>query len=287
MTTIFHTPKFLISDEKVQNMNKLLKIFYFLYGFFIAFVYNNSKNLLFTKLINLLLKKNVKLYFEDLFYIAVDGDLKIYYSTKRVTRALDGIMELSSNLYNQYLLNYVNFSKNDIFIDCGSNVGELFYYFNENNISIKYIAFEPEKEVFDCLSKNVPPQNSLLYNLALSNDNGKKRFYLNTEEGDSSLTPSKNALYNEVETSTLDSYNFLKIKVLKIDAEGNELEVLQGATETLTKTEYVSVDFGPEKGEQKDKTIAEVTDFLYSNNFKIIKVHQTRDVGLFQNKLNH
>jgi len=65
------------------------------------------------------------------------------------------------------------------------------------------------------------------------------------------------------------------------------LEVLQGAKETLTKTEYVSVDFGPEKGEYNEKTIAQVTDFLYCNNFKLIKTHQTRDIGLFQNKLTN
>lgn len=285
MTSIFHTPKFLISEEKIHNMNKFLKIFYFLYGFFIAYIYNNSKKSFFTNMFNIFLKKRAKLYFEDPFYVAVDGDLKIYYSSKRVTRALDGIIELSKKIHNQYLLDHVNFSKNDVFIDCGANVGEIFYYFNENNISLKYIGFEPEKEVFDCLSKNVPTQNSSLYNLALSESNGKKRLYLNTEGGDSSLIFSKNAVYDEVESRTLDSYNFPKIKVLKIDAEGFELEVLQGAKESLTKTEYVSVDFGPEKGEHNEKTIAEVTDFLYSNNFKLIKTHQIRDVGLFHNKL--
>lgn len=287
MTSIFHTPKFLISEEKIHKMNKFLKIFYFLYGFFIAYVYKNSKKSFFTYLFNILLKKRVKLYFEDPFYVAVDGDLKIYYSSKRVTRVLDGIMELSKKIHNQYLLDHVNFSENDVFIDCGANVGEIFYYFSENNISIKYIGFEPEKEVFDCLSKNIISQNSILYNIALSESKGKKRIYLNTEAGDTSLIFSKNAVYSEVESCTLDSYNFPKIKVLKIDAEGYELEVLQGAIESLAKTEYVSVDFGPEKGEHNEKTIAEVTDFLYSHNFKLIKVHQTRDVGLFHNKLLH
>jgi len=182
MTSIFHTPKFLISEEKVHNMSKFLKIFYFLYGFFIAQVYKKSKKSFFTNMFNLLLKKRVKLYFEEPFYVAVDGDLKIFYSSKRVTRVLDGIMELSEKIYNQYLLDHVNFLENDVFIDCGANVGEIFLYFNEKNIPIKYIGFEPDKEVFDCLTKNVNTQNSFLYNTALSESNGRKRLYLIPKE---------------------------------------------------------------------------------------------------------
>ena len=52
--------------------------------------------------------------------------------------------------------------------------------------------------------------------------------------------------------------------MLKIDAEGHELGVLTGAKDTLKNTDYVCVDMGPEKGENNENTIPEVTNFLIS-----------------------
>ena len=55
----------------------------------------------------------------------------------------------------------------------------------------------------------------------------------------------------------LDDFKIKQIKLLKIDAEGYEPEVLSGSIATLSQTEYVAVDFGPERGlEQKDTIIA-------------------------------
>ena len=80
----------------------------------------------------------------------------------------------------------------------------------------------------------------------------------------------------------MDSFNIKGVKLLKIEAEGAELEVLEGAKETLKYTEYVTVDYGPERGISKLSTSAEIVNFLYENNFKLIKVSKFRQVGLFK-----
>ena len=85
--------------------------------------------------------------------------------------------------------------------------------------------------------------------VALSNESTRKQFFLDTDGADSSLEFfGKNNSLN-IETATLiDSFDLEKIKLFKIEAEGHELEVLQGSVSTLKNIEYISVDYGPEKG---------------------------------------
>lgn len=89
----------------------------------------------------------------------------------------------------------------------------------------------------------------------------------------------------EVESITLDSLNLEKIKLFKIDAEGYEPEVLQGAINSFPQIEYISVDYGNERGVENKSTVVEVTNFLYNSGFKLIAEGAVRKVGLFQNKL--
>ena len=46
----------------------------------------------------------------------------------------------------------------------------------------------------------------------------------------------------------LDNFNFKKIKLLKVEAEGAEPEVLLGTAKILKRIEFISVDCGPERG---------------------------------------
>ena len=72
--------------------------------------------------------------------------------------------------------------------------------------------------------------------------------------------------------------------MLKIDAEGHELEVLKGSSSLLKNIKFISVDYGLEKGFNQDSTITEVTNFLFENNFYLYSANLERNVGLFKNK---
>ena len=73
------------------------------------------------------------------------------------------------------------------------------------------------------------------------------------------------------------------IKLLKIEAEGAEPEVLSGAIATLKNTEYISVAYGNERGKDGLSTVVEVVNILISNNFEFIGDSNLRKVGLFRN----
>ena len=75
-----------------------------------------------------------------------------------------------------------------------------------------------------------------------------------------------------------------KIKLLKLEAEGAEPEALAGCEKLLKNIEYISADLGFERGANEESTIEDVTNFLLSRNFRLVKFELPRVVALFVNK---
>jgi hypothetical protein len=75
------------------------------------------------------------------------------------------------------------------------------------------------------------------------------------------------------------------IKLFKLDAEGYEPEVLEGCEDIFKNIQYISVDFGNERGVGQENTIVKVNKILQENNFSLIKVGNVRLVGLYKNNL--
>ena len=188
-------------------------------------------------------------------------------------------------LFETYCLNEINFKQGDTIIDCGAYVGELIYSFHQNNIAINYIAFEPEPKSFYSLTNNTKQfENSINHNIALSDTEGVVDFFIDSLGGNSSLEYFGNDEKVSIETKALDTYNFKNIKLLKLEAEGHEEEVLRGALKSLQHIEYISVDYGPEKGTDQESTISQVVKLLHENNFELLKSSRHRQIGLFKNQ---
>ena len=112
---------------------------------------------------------------------------------------------------------------------------------------------------------------------------GKDEIYLDTFGANSSIENFGSEEFITVETKTLDSFNFENIKLIKLEAEGHEIEVLKGSVNTLKNTEYITVDYGPEKGKEGNMTLPEVTNFLFKENFIIENASSNRYTCLFKN----
>ena len=124
--------------------------------------------------------------------------------------------------------------------------------------------------------------------MGLSNSvNEVVEFYLKDEGGDSSILPINNYTNKiNIKTTTLDNeidQIQKKIKLIKLEAEGFEPEILQGLKKYLNYVEYITIDCGFERGVKLESTITQCSNHLIQNNFKMIDFGAPRIVALFKN----
>ncbi|WP_320674052.1 FkbM family methyltransferase [Prochlorococcus sp. MIT 1341] len=244
----------------------------------------------------------------DLFILSEEEEAKVVqWSFPNNLRFLggrysDGLTARGHYLAKDYRVDTIKLQSSDIIIDCGANFGDLWLYLNSLELNLKYYGIEPGIDEFKVLKNNIEINKTStlveasLYSNALGDSNGKKTFYYSPERGDSSLIMPLNYINTyEVDVLTIDSFvqgtglSNQTIKLLKLEAEGFEPEILYGSINTLKNIEYIAADLSPERGVNEDNTIAEVTSFLTRNNFEMIlfnnHVPPYRLSALYKNRL--
>ena len=206
---------------------------------------------------------------KKLFYATEDNVLHYFTNAFRGNWLFQkGLFYRSLKLCKSYGIDKITIEPNDIIVDIGANYGDLGIYLRKFR-PILY-GFEPDPEPFKALKEN---NYHKTFKIACSDSKGFSKLYLNSSHADSSLIArdlDKN--YLEVETDTLD--NLLKektiIKLIKIEAEGFEPEILRGSFNIIKRTKYICVDGGPERGPKNSTTIEELINILKDNNFSIL-----------------
>ena len=214
------------------------------------------------------------------FYCATEGKLICNFSNKQYGFWLyrNGIQVRGEFLFYSYCLNSMDFEESDVIIDCGANSGDLTLELKKRAPKVRYVGVEPNPEDFKVLKKNVDLETSEYVNKALGERNAVLNFYVCTENADSSLVePPSYTEVVDVEVVRLDNLcnelGIKKIKLLKLEAEGYEPEILNGASGVLNAIEYVAVDGGYERGKGNEQTLVWVTNFLLERNFKMTDIY--------------
>ncbi|HWS49272.1 MAG TPA: FkbM family methyltransferase [Candidatus Methanoperedens sp.] len=173
--------------------------------------------------------------------------------------------------YEQYetALMVSQINSKSVCVDVGANVG--YYTFLMARRAKRVFAFEPDKECFEILKKNVSEnnlKNVTIFNLALSNKKEKKYLIKDCDNLGNSRIDEKNGLL--INTDTLDNLliNEQIIDLIKIDVQGWETEVIDGAKKIIERDRpTLFLEYTP--SEYDNKKMINFLKNTYQNIFSI------------------
>lgn len=215
-----------------------------------------------------------KFHFEKL-----NSEVELYFFDKtrwriinpvRANRYMKGVIHAGERLLIRYGIGKVPELPKS-FVDVGANVGELSYWFAKNGIAVQ--CFEPDPQVFRILQSNLENcSNVSLFNVALSDFDGKAQFAVQSSSADSSLIfQGSNLDLIDVDVCRYENHEASKLlevpAFLKMDTEGNEPESLLGFGKFLSSFNLVAIDAGAERLGKDTKR--ETTEILAASGFKI------------------
>lgn len=217
----------------------------------------------------------VDFYYEEMeikFYLPILNDF------------IQSIIYENNSFYELGMLEDVRkrIGENKIIIDIGANIGNHSVFFSKVCKAKKVYSFEPQKNIFEILKKNIEINNLEkdvnIYNMGI----GKEHNYVNidvvneenygmsridlTSKGEVEINKLDNLILNEVDT----------VDMIKIDVEGMEIDVLEGSKEILKKYKpIIYIEAGT------DEEFIEVSDYLQKYGYKPIQRFNATPTYLF------
>jgi len=136
-------------------------------------------------------------------------------------------------------------------------------------------AFEPVTDYCEYFKKNAP--NAILHNVALSDEEMVITMACATDGSCGDTAPQvnkrKEKALQDVTTVLLDSYEFTEVDFIKIDCEGYEYHVLQGAEQTIMDNKpVIIVEQKPGKGKKYGYADDKAVKYLQGLGMKIHQV---------------
>ena len=195
--------------------------------------------------------------------------------------------ELYENNVHQLALKILMDKPDGLVLDIGANLGTFCVPLAQKIPQLKFHAFEPQRIVSYQLCANIiinSLDNVYTYELALSNENASIDLAMpdyTKETNIGAFSIDSEVRGNEYECSTvnatdridlvpLDYLTFDNVRLIKVDVEGHELEVLKGGIETIKANDYPPIIFEAWAWkpwfQEKRKTLF---DYLEGHGYKI------------------
>lgn len=190
------------------------------------------------------------------------------------------VTEYMPNEIDDYNFDSIDFKDGDVVIDIGGNIGTVSIYLAKKYPFLKIYAFEPVKQNYENFLKNIELNNInkdiiKVFNLAVTkdrrdviltspfNNSGASNIYNNFRGSGNIILNNDISIKSITFDDIFSNNNISKCKLLKIDCEGAEYEILYSANvENLKNCEYMRAEFHGKKYKQKD---------LYNHCNKFIK----------------
>jgi len=200
------------------------------------------------KLTPLMGKKQYFSFFTKLYFWALEG-MNIGTGTEAETsgeiNALDFVKQMGAG--------------SQVVFDVGANIGSytklLLEYLGGRETDLTIHCFEVSKRTFKTLEQNLHDDRVILNNIGLSSEKAEATLYCDKNHSGMASLYNRQLDYlgkelserEEVELISLDEYckknGIKRINFLKMDVEGNEFNVLRGASEMLAEKRIAAIQF--------------------------------------------
>ena len=153
-------------------------------------------------------------------------------------------------------------------LDIGSNIGQWTRPLAKRFDSV--VCFEPNPNFRECFKKNIQEKNVLLWPYGLSDKEHKAKQDFNStvlqkEDGD-------------IDCRTLDSFGLTNVDFVKIDVDGFEIPLLQGARRTLTENKpVINIEM---KRRKRPDTVKKCESILKDLGYSFAKSTKSDEVWL-------
>lgn len=172
-------------------------------------------------------------------------------------------------------------------IDVGANVGQFAVASAKLFPGVTVYSFEPHPECLEKLKKNTLELGNIhVYPIALGARSGEVIFHLNAHSHSSSILPlgerhrrafprAREISTIKVPLSTLDhemgSIHLEPPLFIKLDVQGYEPQVLEGATETLKRVDFVLLETSFRPLYEGEKTFMEIARMMGQLGFEFLR----------------
>lgn len=154
--------------------------------------------------------------------------LMIAFINARISGNSEALNSLNIEREKEYFPEFINFSEDEVFVDCGAYDGDTMLSFIDvtHGKYSKIFAFEPEKCNIEKMRKNISQFENIeiIEKGCFSNS---QILYFQGEGGTTSSVSDQGNI--KIEVAALDNIISEKVTFIKMDINGSELEALKGA----------------------------------------------------------